>query len=34
VCGPITAQGLANRGKVRENTEYEGEGAENGHHST
>ena len=34
VCGPITALGLANRGKVRENREYEGEGAENGNHST
>ena len=34
VCGPITALGLANRGKVWEMREYEGEETENGHHST
>jgi hypothetical protein len=34
VCGPITARGLANRGKVWEMREYEGEETENGHHST
>ena len=33
VCGPITAIGLANRRKVWEMREYEGEETENGHHS-